>query len=354
MKVVIFGASGNVGTALIERLLTEPTVSQVVAVARRLPASPQPAAADARVEWRSADIRYDALDAIVQDADVVVQLAWLFQPSHRREATWHNNVIGAVRVLEAVERCGVGSLVVSSSVAAYSPRENDAAVDESWPTHGTSSAAYTREKAYVERLIDSFALRNPDYRVVRLRPAFIFHERAATQQRRLFAGPLLPGTLVRPALVPLLPLPAGLLLQTVHADDIGRAFAAAVVSTASGAFNLCADEVLRPADIAAIFEARAVSVPPRLVRAALRGAWTVHAVPTPPELFDALMRVPVMSNQRALDELGWQPSVSASDAVRAFLDGLIRGAGHPTPPLDPKTSGPLRSHEVATGVGARD
>lgn len=354
MKIVIFGASGNVGTALIESLLAESPGVQIVAVARRLPADEAKLSGRADVEWRSADIRHDALDPLLDGADTVVQLAWLFHPSHRPDVTWANNVIGAVRLLDAVERCAVPSLVVSSSVAAYSPRESSDPVDEWWPTHGTSPAAYTREKAYVERLLDGFEARVPACRVVRMRPAFVFHERAAVQQRRLFAGPLLPGSLVRPGLIPVLPLPSGLLLQTVHADDIGRAFAAAVFSNAAGAFNLCADELLSRRDLGELFEARTVAVPPRVVRTALRAAWTMHAVPAAPDLFDALMRVPVMANDRAKVELSWQPQVSASDAIRDFLAGLRRGTGYPTPPLDAATSGPVRSREFATGVGQRD
>jgi UDP-glucose 4-epimerase len=354
MKVVIFGASGNVGTALIESLLAEPAVSEVVGVARRLPDADPAPGRGAAVQWRSADVRHDNLDRIVAGADAVVHLAWLFHPSHRPEVTWDNNVVGTARVLEAVERNGVGALVVSSSIAAYSPRESAEPVDESWPTHGTSSAAYTREKAYVERMLDGFEARVPGCRVVRMRPAFIFHERAASQQRRLFGGPLVPGSLVRPALIPVLPLPAGLLLQTVHADDIGRAFAAGVVGQVSGAFNLCADDVLEVSDLATIFDARAITVPPLVVKSALRAAWRLHAVPAAPDLFDALMRVPVMSNDRASADLGWRPEISAADAIRDLLKGLQQGSGHPTPPLDADTGGPLRSHEFATGVGSHD
>lgn len=353
MRVVVIGASGNVGTATIDALLEDPAVTHIVAVARRRPDPLSPADRQG-VEWRSADIRHDVLDPIVDGADAVIHLAWLFHPSHRPEQTWDNNVVGTVRLLEALERCNVPVLVVSSSVAAYSPRRNAESVEESWPTHGTSAAAYTREKAYVERLLDSFEARVPACRVVRMRPAFIFHERAASQQRRLFAGPLLPGSLVRPSLIPVLPLPRGLLLQTVHADDVGRAFAASVGSVAAGPFNLCADQVLDTDDLAQLFGAKPVTVPPAFVKAVLRAAWTVHAVPAAPDLFDALMRVPVMSNERAKTGLGWKPRVSASDAIRDFLAGLQSGAGYPTPPLDPQTGGPFRSREVATGVGQHD
>jgi UDP-glucose 4-epimerase len=350
---VIIGASGNIGTSTIEALLETPAVTRVVAVARRIPDA-DGRSESARVEWHSCDIVHDELDSLLHGADAVIHLAWLFQPSHRPERTWANNVIGSVRLFEAVERCGVGALIVSSSIAAYSPRANIEAVDESWATHGTSSAAYTREKAYVERLLDGFELRVPMCRVVRMRPAFVFQERAASQQRRLFAGPLVPGSLVRPGLIPVLPVPAGLLLQTVHASDVGRAFAAAVGSDVRGAFNLCADQVLDGGDLAALFDARPVVVPPAVVKSALRAAWTVHAVPAAPDLFDALMRLPVMSNARAKTELGWQPRISAAGALQEFLKGLRSGAGYPTPPLRAGGAGPMRATEIATGVGQHD
>ncbi len=37
MRVVVVGASGNVGTAVLRRLAEEPVVTSVVAVARRVP-----------------------------------------------------------------------------------------------------------------------------------------------------------------------------------------------------------------------------------------------------------------------------------------------------------------------------
>ncbi|MBA2445698.1 MAG: NAD-dependent epimerase/dehydratase family protein [Nocardioidaceae bacterium] len=347
MRVVVVGASGNIGTALLEQLEQEVAVTQIDAVARRSPRQQS----EAQVRWHQADITADDLDPIFRGADAVVHLAWLFQPTHRPSDTWANNAVGTARLLDAVERCHVKALVVSSSVAAYSPRRDEEPVDETWPTHGASTAAYAREKAYVERLLDAFEARVTHCTVTRLRPAFVFHRRTATQQRRLFMGPLVPGSLVRPGLIPILPTPAGLLLQTVHSNDVGRAFAAALLAKTPGSFNVCADGVVTPPQLAELFKARQTTVPPRLARAALRAAWTAHAVPANPELLDALLAVPMMSNERAKAAWAWAPTVSATDALREFLEGLRQGEGHPTPPLEPETSGPLRAQEFGTGVG---
>lgn len=354
MRVVVLGATGNAGTAVLEVLDKDPTVTEVLAVARRLPNPAKRGAFDDKVSWRRADLGSDALDPLFDQADAVVHLAWLFQPTHRPDDTWANNVIATNRVLEAVQRCAVSALLYSSSVGAYSPRTSADLVDESWPTHGTSAAAYAREKAYVERLLDFFEARTPNCRVVRMRPAFIFHRRTATQQRRLFGGPLVPGRLIRPALVPVLPVPAGLLLQTLHSDDVAAAFLSAVTSEVSGPFNLCADGIVEPTDVASLLDARVATVPAQLARGAIKAAWLAHALPATPELLDAALAVPMMDNARAKSELGWQPQVSAVDALNEFFIGLRGAEDHPTPPLNSDSGGPLRAEEFASGVGGRD
>jgi len=353
MRIVVTGASGNVGSALVERLGREDGVDSIVGIARR----PHDWRPD-RTEWvhldlasHSTDVTEDLANAF-RGADAVVHLAWLFQPTRHPEVTWRGNVIGTTRVLDAVERAGVPAVVVASSVGVYSPRAGLDLVDESWPSHSQPLTAYSREKAYVERLLDAHEARHPDRRVIRVRPAFIFQGRAATQQRRLFMGPLVPHALLR-SRIPVVPMPADLRLQTVHTSDIAEGYTAAVTKDVSGAFNLAAEPVLGPHELAGLLGGRWVPAPSRAMRAGLAAAWAAHAVPASPQLFDLLMSVPMMSTRRARDELGWVPRVSAPDAVRSFLDGLGSDSHVGTPPLADATSGPARAHEVATGVGER-
>jgi hypothetical protein len=67
-------------------------------------------------------------------------------------------------------------------------------------------------------------------RVVRLRPALIFKGDAASEIRRLFAGPFLPGFLVNPRLIPFAPRIPGLRFQAVHSLDVGDAYRRAAVT----------------------------------------------------------------------------------------------------------------------------
>ncbi|WP_067803487.1 NAD-dependent epimerase/dehydratase family protein [Actinomadura formosensis] len=357
MRVVVTGATGNIGTSTLRALAEDPAVTAVTGLARRAPGPgavrDTDPAGTGKIEWATADVTDTDLVPLMRGADVVIHLAWLFQPTHRPAVTWDANVVGSGRVFDAAARAGVAALVYSSSVGAYSPGPKDRPVDESWPTHGWPGAAYSREKAYVERLLDAFEIANPGCRVVRIRPGFVFERQSAGEQRRLFAGPLLPGRLVRPGRIPVVPDLPGLRLQVLHSADAGQAFRLAATGDVRGAFNIAAEPVLDSAELADIFGARTVRVPQRGVRAAIAAAWALHLVPASPGLFDLAMEIPVMDTARARTELGWTPRHTAREAFTEFLEGLRAGAGRDTPPLAPGTGGPGRAREFATGVGRK-
>lgn len=346
-RVVVVGATGNVGTSVVEALGRDPKVGSVLGLARRLPEWTAP-----KTEWVAADIVDDDLVGLFRGADVVVHLAWLFQPTHQPVTTWRTNVLGSIRVFDAVVDAGVSALVYASSVGAYSPGPKDRAVDESWPTNGWPAASYTREKAYLERVLDSFECKNPDVRVVRLRPGFIFKEEAASEQWRLFAGPLVPHRLAQPSLVPVIPDMPGLRFQALHTADAAEAYRLAALRPVRGAFNIAADPVVDAQMLADCLQARIVRVPSWSVRAALSAGWHLHLLPASPNLFDAVLRLPIMDTARAQTELGWSARHSSREAITEFLQGLRRGAGMPTPPLSPRVPGG-KAGEIATGIGQR-
>lgn len=342
-RIAVTGATGNIGTATVRALAADPGVAAITGIERRLSGMPPP-----KTEYVSVDVARDDLTPVLRDVDTVVHLAWLFQPTHRPDLTWEANVRGSLRVFEAAAAAGVSTLVVASSVGAYSPAADDLPVAEDWPTHGWPGAAYPREKAYVERLLDSFERAHPEIRVVRVRPGFVFQRTASTEQRRLFAGPFVPGSLLRPGRVPIVPDIPGLRFQVVHADDLADAIRRCVLRPVSGAFNVATDPVVDPGLLARLLRARLVRVPAGLVKPALAAAWRMHLVPATPGLFDTVLRLPVMDTSRARSELDWHPVRSAEETVREFLHGLRRGEGGDTPPLAPDKH---RAHEIATGIG---
>jgi len=348
MRVVVTGATGNVGTAVLRALRDEAAIDEIVGVARRLPAGDPPP----KTTWARADVSRDDLEPLLERADCVVHLAWLIQPSRDEAVTYATNVKGSARVFEAAGRAGVGAVVHASSIGTYAPGPKDRGVDESWPTTGIATSFYSRHKAAVERELSSFEAAHPEVRVVRLRPGLIFQRAASTGIRRLFAGPFLPSPLVRRELVPFVPRHPRLRAQAVHADDVADAYRRAIVSdSARGAFNVAAEPPLDGDVVAKLLDAKAVDVPARVLRAGAALSWHARLQPSEPGWVDMGLGVPLMDCSRARDELGWTPRYGADEAFLELFAGLREGAGHPTPPLDPRTSGPLRVREVLTGVG---
>jgi UDP-glucose 4-epimerase len=349
MRVIVVGATGNVGTSLVTALGAEPAVDSIVGLARRRPLIDVP-----KTDWIAADITNVDLVTLFRGADAVVHLAWLIQPSRDRKLLWRTNVEGSSRVFAAAARAEVPELVYASSVGAYSPGPKDRRVSEDWPTDGVPGSFYALQKAEVERRLDSFEREHPRLRTVRLRPGLIFKREAATEVRRLFAGPLFPSPLLAPDRIRVVPDLHRFRFQAVHSADVAEAYRQALMRDVRGAFNIAADPVLDPRTLSEAFRARPIRINARVARELVRLSYSLHLHPAEPGWLDLALGVPLMDTARATSELEWRPTHSSTDALRQLLAGIAEGAGSATPPLDPATSGPLRAREFLTGIGHKD
>jgi UDP-glucose 4-epimerase len=347
MRVVIVGATGNAGTALLRALHEEPKVTSMLGIARRLP--DRSAEPYLHAEWAAADVATEGTDETIiaqlaehfRDADAVVHLAWLVQPNRERDMLRRANVEGTRRVAEAVARGGVPHLVVASSVGAYSAVDDDTPRREDWRAEGIPTSHYSVDKAAQERVLDEFEAAHPDIEVARLRTALIFQADAAQSVVRYFLGPIVPTQLLQQGRLPALPLPTGLRMQAVHADDAADAYRRVIVQRARGAFNVAADDVLRGEDLARIVDhGRLVEVPPAACRAALAAAYGSRVVRADPGWLDMAMAVPVLDTARIRTELGWAPRRTAAEAVEELLAGMAVGQGLRSAPLRPATPRP--------------
>ncbi|MCW2694394.1 MAG: hypothetical protein JWM67_2998 [Mycobacterium sp.] len=361
MRIAVTGATGNVGTRLLEQLHTEPDIEQVVAIARRLPTGDGlPPFLTENVVWRSIDVASPdspaQLRAAFAGVDAVVHLAWLIQPSHAPELMRAVNVDGTRHVVRALLDAGVPTLVALSSVGAYSPAPKSTPVAESWPTEGVPGSMYSAHKAAQERVLDDTEAERPGLRVVRVRPGVILQRQAASSQGRYFLGPFLPVGLLRPGHLPVLPLPRGLRLQIVHTADVARAVVLALRSDVRGGLNLAADPPLDAGTLGAFFSARVVPLPPAAVRAAVELTWRLRLHPTDRGWVELALRSPVLATAKARS-LGWEPRHDALSTLREWLEGAHAASGGPTPVLR-RVTGPvdqLRSglRALRAGSGGR-
>jgi UDP-glucose 4-epimerase len=331
VKIAVIGATGNLGTALLRRLAVEAGATEVVGVARRIPAATE--GPYDGVRWEAIDVgeptaRY-RLAAALRGADAVVHLAWALQPNHREDLLRRTNITGTAAVLAATADAGVPHLLVASSVGAYSPGPKSRRVNEDWPTGGLHTSHYARHKSINERMLDDFERVHPDVTVTRLRPGLVFQAKAASEIARLFAGPFVPRRLLGRLRLPVVTLPAQLISQVVHADDVADAFWRSIERQQGGAFNIAAEPVVTPEVLAGTLGGRPVPIRAAVVRSLMWATWKLRLQPSDPGWLDISTNVPVMSTERARALLGWAPTVSSTDALQELLDGLAAADEQP-------------------------
>ena len=341
MKVVITGASGNVGTALLRHLAAAAPEWSIVGLCRRPPSPGEPAYD--RVSWVRCDIADPASSAVLKEvftgADAVVHLAWALQPGPRDEAVMTAiNVDGSNRVFQAASDAGVAHLVHASSVGAYSPGSKTRPVDESWPTDGVPGSLYSAQKASAERALDRLELSPGAPVVTRIRPGLIFQRDAGAEVARYFLGPLVPTRLLGVRRVPVLPLPDEFVFQGVHSSDVADAYWRVLDQRAAGAFNLAAPPVMTPEHVADVLHAHRLRARTPRVRRLVEFTWRLRLQPTDPGWVDLAAAAPVMDTSRARDVLGWVPHQDARAALAEILTGIGKGSGTASPVMAPRSA----------------
>lgn len=341
MRIVVVGATGNAGTALLTRLHAAEEVDSIVGVSRRGP--DRDGAPYEGVEWHQIDIADPGsgpvLEQAMRGADAVVDLAWVIRPNRDRELLRAINVDGNRRVFDAAAAAGVPHLVYASSLGAYGrgtigdTAPKDVRSDESYPVRGVPTSHYADQKAEVEAILDSVETAHPDLTVSRMRPALIFQEAAGPEIRDYFLGALVPRRLIARLRSPLLPMPRGVVAQAVSAPDMAEAYWTVIRERAGGAFNIAAEPPLGPDALGRVIGARRYLELPRwLVRGAAALTYRLRLQPSDPGWIDMAYAAPVMDTSR-IRALGWTETADAITAVRSVLDHMdgaegLGNAGH--------------------------
>jgi nucleoside-diphosphate-sugar epimerase len=354
MRIVVTGASGNIGTALLRRLAADAFEHHVVGVCRRPPEQGEPYEG---VEWVPIDLAEptasEGLAPVMRAADAVVHLAWGFQPSHDIDYLERVDVGGTRAVLEAADRAGVRHLVHMSSVGAYSAGPDARRVDESWPTEGIASSAYSLHKVAAEQLLTAYQRSHPDgVRIARIRPAFVLQRDAGSALLRYGVPGFVPAAAVR--LLPVLPVDRRLVVQGVHPDDVADAVVRVLELGGTGAFNLAAEPPLTRDDIARVLRAVPVHLPAAVLRVLAMLSWRIRLQPLDPGWVDLAFRLPLMDAGRAHEELGWRPGTDARAALAEAVEGMAESAGTSSPALRPRSVADQLSRLIRRGpIGSR-
>jgi nucleoside-diphosphate-sugar epimerase len=322
LTVAVTGPTGEIGKPFLAALERVPEVGRVIGMARR----PFDIAAHGweKVEYRRGDVLdRAAVDALVEEADVVVHLAFVIVAG--QDESRRINLEGSRNVFEAAAAVGAQRLVYTSSVAAYGFHSDmPDLLTEDLPARGTERHPYSAHKAAVEAELAA-ALAGSDTDAYVFRPSIVAGPDATLLLDLIplvSLGQRVPGALRwalgrAPSLRPVLPDP-GVPFQLVHQDDVAAALCAAVLGAGEpGTYNLAGPGELTVSDIARELGWHAVPAPRLAVSATAEAlALVPYGLPDQVAWIEAFRRPVLMDTTKARHRLHWMPHHDARATLR--------------------------------------
>ena len=322
MRVLVTGGGGFIGSHVVDRLIDRGITPRIFDL------SASPYHSPLEVETFTGSITDAAnLDLAMRDCDAVIRLAAVADVGHVLAdpvLAEEVNTRGTLNVLEAACRAKVGRVVYGSTTWVYSdcPEQE---VDEETPIPAPRHL-YTATKLAGETYCSGYAeLYDLESTVLRFGIPYGPRARAAGVVAKFtdlaFEGKALTiagdGSTTR---------------SFIYVEDLADGIVAALAPEAAGrTYNLSGDEVVTILEIAERVQ---------------ENVDTCEITHTPPRPGDFPGKT--ISNERALEELGWKAETSFKDGVRRYVE-WVRGTTRPPDPIPGKQPS-LGPNEHAAGA----
>lgn len=306
MSILITGAAGFIGAALLRRLAAIPGGEPVIGLDRRALAD-----CPAQAGFHLGDIRDGAaLRGLFQQVRprVVVHLASVVAAGGDAALDYAIDVGGTENVLQACQAAGVQRLVVTSSGAAYGYHaDNPVPLCETDAVRGNEDFPYARNKRLVEEMLARWRQMQPALEQVVFRPCTVLGPGVANQITAIFERPLITGLLGAST-------PFSFVAES---DVVGALHHATALQGAgpAGIYNLAGDGALTLRQIAARIGKPYLAIPPAVMRGALWAANRLGLTSLGPAQVLFLQYRPVLDNTRLKAQFGYVP---AYDSAAAF------------------------------------
>jgi UDP-glucose 4-epimerase len=322
MRVLVTGGGGFIGSHVVDRLRERGDTPRIFDL------SASPYHSPLEVETFTGSITDPAnLDLAMRDCDAVIHLAAVADVGHVHAdpvLAEEVNTRGTLNVLEAACRAKVGRVVYGSTTWVYSDCVEQEVDEETLipaPRHlytATKLAGETYCAGYAELFdLESTVLRFGIPYGPRARAAGVvakFTDLAFAGKPLTIAGD---GSTTR---------------SFIYVEDLADGIVAALAPVAAGrTYNLSGDEVVTILEIA------------ERVQENTDNCEIVHTAPRPGDFPGK-----TISNQRALDELGWKAETSFQDGVRQYVE-WVRGTTRPPDPVPGKRPS-LNGNDRAAGA----
>ena len=288
-RILITGAGGNVGRALLAGLIGHTVL-----------------ASDIAPGFERCDVTGDDPDRVIGDfrPEVVVHLASIVTPpkGSTRAFEWRVDVQGTRNVLDACLRHGVRRLVVTSSGAAYGYHaDNPVPLRETDPLRGNPEFAYADHKRQVEEMLATARADHPALEQVVLRVGTVLGEGVDNQITALFRKPRL-----------LAVAGSDSPFVFIWTKDLARILGRAATVGPAGVFNVAGDGAMTMRDLARAMGKPVLTLPAWVLRAALAVARPLGLSRYGPEQVGFLQYRPVLDNRALKEVFGYTPELTSA------------------------------------------
>ena len=308
--VAVTGASGYIGTKLLERLEQEPGLRKLVAFDVIPPPVPFHNIAVYRKNV-SGPIDDELND---QGATTLVHLAFnARRGANRREvaAIREENLETLRSVIASCARARVGHLIYLSSHTVYGAhRDNPVPILDDAPMRPSPDFPYAYDKHLCELALEEFAQAQKDIKITVLRSCTVLGHGVDNHVTKAFFRPWLLGVLdYNPA------------LQFVYDDDLARVLSIIIQREIPGTFNVAGDGVVYYREIAKIIKSKLITLPPFLAYPLAQLSWQLHLQRDGTACVLDLVRWPILMGTGKLHKAtGYRFWHTALDALTAFAN----------------------------------
>ena len=316
--VAITGASGFLGSELLQRFEKDRRYRQVIALDLAEPRPRLSKTAHHRVDLTQPGADADMATILERyRVDTVVHLAFLSRPTHN--ATWAHEleVIGTLNVLNACAARALHKLVCWSQTSLFGAHKaNPTLLTDDEKMRGVPGSRFFTDKLEAERLARRFARENPATVVTILRTANILGRRVGNFFSRYLGHPVVPTLMGYDPL-----------FQLIGEDDAVDAFKLCVDADFQGRFNIAAPGVLPLGTIVALTGRLSLPIPSPLVGPIAAMLWAAQLRETPPRFAEFLRHSCVVDTRPSEKELSYRPKKDIRQVVLEFAEGLEYAQG---------------------------
>jgi UDP-glucose 4-epimerase len=307
IRVVLTGAAGYLGTMLARRCVENE--AEVLGIDIRPPGPHWPAQATFAIH----DVTDSSLTVRLSDfaPDVLVHLAWIFDPVHDQQYEACVDVDGTRNAFEAAAASGVRRIVYPSSTTSYGIDINRSSpLLESDPPLPNPAYPYGRFKAEVEQWLPGFREANPSIDVVVARTCIVIGAHASNIVTHITGWPVM--FRIAGANPP---------MQFMHEADAVDMMWWAITEAPAGTFNAAGSGVVSYKEICRMAGRPCIVLPAAMLYALVELGWRFRLLRFPAGLLDYIRYSWVADTARMTEELGFRPRFSSRDALQAYLQG---------------------------------